>query len=417
MDFLRNNLFFIICGLLGAGGIALGVMGRQRMPEVAASLKKVEGVYQQLQGLTGTPVNLARIEAEKHRIEVVEQDRDKVLEKAKALYGYRPLVEGVFPSGAADKLREFRSKYHTAMDELLASIHSGEPATEAEIGAFRDKIADERAGGVLSPEGAGPRGETPAGVLTAAGVRENAMARAHIVAAQRVYCYAVDWKRERPPERVASLQFEEELRDRDKIEPPTPAACWRAQLGYWIQKDVIEAIGAVNDEAAAEAAQRNQPAWVGMMPVKEVVSIRLSDGYVGESGGQQSGSPPEGYDAAKPPGTPETVFSHSGSNPAYEVVQFAVKLVMDQRAIPRLVEQLCRNKFHSLLDISFQSLQLKPNAKFVGKIYGAGPVVMVVMNFETIMLGDVFRPLMPASICEEYAISCPQPEAETKEGG
>ena len=42
-----------------------------------------------------------------------------------------------------------------------------------------------------------------------------------------------------------------------------------------------------------------------------------------------------GFAPAVPSGTPETVFTHSGSSNWYEVVQYSVKLVMDQRDIPK----------------------------------------------------------------------------------
>ena len=81
---------------------------------------------------------------------------------------------------------------------------------------------------------------------------------------------------------------------------------------------------------------------------------------------------------------------------------------MDQRDIPLLVDRLSNNSFHTLLRVSYQSVP--PNRKMEGKIYGAEPVVNVVMDFESIMLGEVFRPLMPTSVCEYYEIPCPPHE-------
>jgi len=98
------------------------------------------------------------------------------------------------------------------------------------------------------------------------------------------------------------------------------------------------------------------------------------------------------------------VFTKTGSGEAFDVIQFTVKLVMDQRAIPEFVERLCNNSFHSPLRISYA--EIPPNRDLKGKIYGSGPAVMVVMDFETVLLGEVFRRLMPVEIQDAYNVVC-----------
>ena len=195
------------------------------------------------------------------------------------------------------------------------------------------------------------------------------------------------------------------MADLDTADPPYPDEVWHAQLGYWIQKDVVDVIVAMNSEAAAQARQAQQPAWVGTMPIKDVISIRVPTDFVPLDGDEGIyGAPPEGYDEALPPGSPAMVFTHSGSGEAYEVLQFAVKLVMDQRDTPTFIERLCNNSFHTLLRLSYQAIPA--NRAMTGKIYGSEPAVLVVMDFETILLGDVFRRLMPAEIRELYGVNC-----------
>jgi hypothetical protein len=53
----------------------------------------------------------------------------------------------------------------------------------------------------------------------------------------------------------------------------------------------------------------------------------------------------------------------------------------------------------------------------VEKIYGSEPVVNVVLDFEVVMLGEVFRELMPDSVCEDYEIACPERGDEGEEEG
>jgi len=415
MDFLRRHAFFIVCGVVALIGIALIVTGARAMPSVLEEMNNVESTHRSLNSLQSQTVNMAKIDAAKQRIELVLNDRDKVANKAKELYGYEPLVPGALPDGDALKRNDFKAKYTTEMEELLASLNYGCPATPADVAMWRDIIEDEQAaqrergmdrGATQSPPPPSGPSHTPAGVLTKTGVREDPAARAHMAAAQKIHCYARHFDDERPPNQVASLDFWPTMKDTGIVDAPDVEDVWYAQIGHWIQMDVVSAIVALNSEAAQEARKRGEDPWVGVMPVKEVIAIRLSDGYVPRDGEEIFGNQPGGYTAALPPGTPETVFTHSGSNEMYEVVQYSVKLVMDQRDIPLLIDRLCKNSFHTLLRVSYEAMP--PNRDMVGKIYGSEPVVNVLMDFETIMLGGVFRPLIPTLVCEEYEINCPK---------
>ncbi|MCH7592260.1 MAG: hypothetical protein IH989_05730 [Planctomycetes bacterium] len=417
MDFLRRHMFFIICGVVAASGLALGGLGLQGMPKVREEIKNVGRLYNELNSLSSSPVNLARIEAENDRIDKIKDDREKVFDKARSLYGYDRLVESVFPNGEnADRIR-FRRVYTQAMDDLFNMLQSGSPATRMEIKNWNDTIADERAEMIANGEDPDETTEpekTPAGVLTLSGAKRNAEARANLAAAQRMRCYAVHFADEKPSMRNSSLEFSDAMKGTGAGDELYLDEVWWAQVGYWIQKDVIEAITAINDEAAVEASKAGIESSVNVMPVKDVISIRLSDGYIPRDGEEYFGDSPGGYAPARPVGTPETVFTHSGSTDWYEVVQFTIKLVMDQRDIPRLVNRLSKDRFHVLLRVAYKVVP--PNRRMIGKIYGAEPVVNVVLDFETTMLGEEFRKWMPQDTCEMFEIDCPELEDEEGDG-
>ncbi len=421
-------MFFIICGVVTASGLALGGLGLQGMPEVREEMKNVGRLYSDLDGVSRSPVSLDRINAEKTRIDEIKRDRKTVFDKAVSLYGYAPLLSKklpsgeieskVFPSGEnADRIR-FRRAYTKAMDDLFNTLQSGSPATRMEIKNWQDTIDDERAEMVVNGEDPDEITEplyTAAGVLTLSGAKRDATPRAHLAAAQRMRCYAVHFADEKPPARNSSLEFSDAMKGAGAGDELYLDEVWWAQVGYWIQKDVIEAITAINDEAAAEASKAGIESSVSVMPVKDVISIRLSDGYIPLDGEEYIGDSPGGYAPARPVGTPETVFTHSGSTGWYEVVQFTIKLVMDQRDIPKLVDRLCKNRFHALLRVAYESVP--PNRRMIGKIYGAEPVVNVVLDFETTMLGEEFRKWMPQETCEMYEIDCPEPKDEDEDDG
>jgi len=243
-------------------------------------------------------------------------------------------------------------------------------------------------------------------VLTMAGARTDAEARAHMAVAQSMRCYAEGLFTESARGLIApSLEIVADVPLTGELQRPELESLWKAQVGLWIQTDVVRAINAVNEEAAQafRASRRDdqeqKAPWVGVMPVKDVISVRVS-GYVfsDDESMSYSGDEAGGYSEAAPPGVMPGSFTQSACTETFEVLQFTVKLVMDQRDIPRLVDEVCRDSFHTLLRVSYKSVP--PNRTMRGKIYGEEPVVNVVMDFETIMLGELFRPMMPDTVRE-----------------
>jgi len=412
MDLLKRHLFLILCGVAAAAGIVLGATGLRAMPKVRADLESAAGVFKNLESLQ--PVNERMIDAEQKRIDAILDDRAKVLERAKQLHRYESLVQGVFPAGGPQARVEFRTKYNEAIRALFGSLTSGGPPTQADIDRMKDTIDTEKASEKQfgADRETGPL-RTPADVLTKAGIRVDSAARASVAAAQRVLCYAVPFFEDRPPEKVASLEFTMALKDTSTLQAPELADCWRAQLSYWIQKDVVGAIVAANNEAADAARAAKTDPWVGIMPVKEVISIRVAADYVSAEGDLYAPAQPGGYTPALVPGTAQSVFTGTASGDSFDVIQFTVKLIMDQRDIPVLVQRITNNTFHTLVRASYKAVP--PNKNMVGKIYGPEPVVSVVLDFETVMLGEVFRQWMPDEVCEKYEIKCPQRKAKEEE--
>jgi hypothetical protein len=149
------------------------------------------------------------------------------------------------------------------------------------------------------------------------------------------------------------------MEDLNSADAPTSEEVWRAQVGYWIQRDVVEAIADVNNAAGEVLKAAGQDRWVGTMPVKDVISIRLgSDFYVPPEGQLYPLPEPGGYAPAVPAGTAETVFTKTASGPYFEVVQISVKLVMDQRDVIKLVERISNKRFYTLVRVAYKEVPL-----------------------------------------------------------
>lgn len=436
MDFVKRNMFFILCAVGAIAGIALGVTGLRAGPKVVAQMKTAEGIYTSLDGLQSKAVNEETIKAEEQRIDSVKDDRAKILQKAEELYpGYfkdctgtgedrtcklNSLVDNVLPEGPSDARLKYRAAYQEAMKALIGKLNGGTPASPTEQANMQRKIENEKVESANDPALAAEfAGETKnaAGVLTRAGVRQDAKVRADQQAAQRIYCYVIGFltDKERKPEYQPSFQYDDAMEDVNSGEPPAPAEVWLAQVGYWIQRDIVDAIADINNAAAEELKAAGKDRWVGTMPVKDIVSIRLSpDFYVPPEGQLYPLPEPGGFAPAVPAGTAETVFTKNASGPYYQVVQLSVKLIMDQRDVMKLVERITNNRFYTLVRAAYKSIP--PNVNFTGKIYGSEPVVNVVLDFEFVMLGDLFCPWMPAAMMDKYPwIKCPEPVAAKEE--
>lgn len=418
MDFLKRHVFSIACGLATVVGIALAATGIAAMPDVIKQMEQSKALYGQLENLSRKAANSRVIEAERRRIDRMTKDSSQIFAKVTELCSYHPLVPEVLPEGDKDARFGFLRRYLEAMDELMVSLRYGTPPSAEDVQAMSDKIDLERfreqARG-LDPGAPAPVKtkasplRTPAGVMTWDGVKASAAARASIARSQNIYLYAVHGGQKHGPKEVPSLSFYPDMKQADTLEPPYLFDIWWAQVGYWIQKDVVESIVAVNEEAAAAAAERGEDRWVGNMPVKEIISIRLSEGYIVEDDDEFDGGSPGGYKEAIPCATANSVFTGSVSNSTYDVVQYTAKLIMDERDIPLLIDRITKNRFHTLLRVAYESVPF--NRAMVGKVYGSEPNVNVVLDFEAIMVAEVFHPLMPQEVCDEYDhITCPERE-------
>lgn len=419
MDFIKRHSFLILCGLAAGGGIALMVTGVRAMPKVMEEMRKAEQTYRNVTGLQA--VSMAKIEAVESRIQAIVEDHSKIVERAREMYGYEPLAAKALPNGDSIACIEFRNRYAAEMDSLMKMLSYGAPATTADIALMKDKIAEERAKAAeFGYGGAGPTiytgpERTTAGVLTKAGVQQNEVARASILAAQRIHLYAKHFNEVRVNE-PAALDFLNTMRGTGSLEPPELWDVWHAQYNYWIQKDVVEAIAATNKAAADALRKTGEHPWVGNLPIKDLISVRVSIGHIRGDEEAYFGPKPAGPEPALPPATSATVFTENAASPSYEVVQFTIKAVMDQRDIPKLVDRLTKDRFHTLLRVSYESVPA--NRELVGKIYGDGPVVSAILDFETVLLGPVFRRLMPGIVLETYGITCrPMDECAPPEEG
>ena len=382
---LKTHLVHIISGLVALLAIVFGVWGINAMSTVTAEMSKAKKTLDGLKQISGNLVNERVIAAAQERIDTIRANYQATLDwvasqnRYDQTYGF--LVQGSFPTPDRDHKEAFKTRYEPKLQELLNLLKPGQVASNSDIADEKTAIQEEsqevdfgidveEAGGKDKPQKDQPL-TTPSGLLTAAGARQNPAARANIRRAHEFYCYAT----------LGALHKIDAV-----VNPPVglfphELDMWEAQLSLWIQEDVIRALGRLNNAKAQELQAQNVTPWVGILPVKELIQIDVTR-YLLQG----------------------TTWSDPDSE-LYDSIDFTVKVVIDARVLPELINEIAKDRLHMLRRIHFTDASSDPfNWSMQGKIYGARPVINVELVFETVFLREVFAPLMPDSIREELEL-------------
>lgn len=442
MQFVKANWILLTCGAVGLIAIVVAVIGLMR-DDVVEAMQRRASEAAQINRLRSNPRNEACIEAERQRAQSFEKAYEEALELAAEINRREPLLAGVFPDPAQRPLRyQFKEAYvdavyelprvlnagdlpdeHDVADEqeILADLARRKAEQEAEGGAPAQPIDQQPTAGIFQPglnmpwgqpTGRGmmpgmPPGMRPGmpmmgGVPGAGGFAptDEARRRACVRKARNVPIYAtVDRTRPDVSFHISPIV--------DDPNPPTPRDMWYAQVGLWIQQDIVRAIRKLNDEAAAALPEGE--AHVGNMPVKRIVSIRVH-GYVAPSGELVPFDAAAGAGAALGggPGSAEALRSFTGrkSDEQFDVVRFTLTAVVDQRDLLQVVDAVTGANFYQLIDLDFTALE-PDDVRADGYFYGGEPVVQATLTFEGYMARRVFKEMMPKEVLEALGIIAP----------
>jgi hypothetical protein len=408
LDFVKRYLFEILCGLGAAVGIALSLVGMGGMSAVTDEMNQAKMVKDQLHSLAvrPDPTNMKAVKQAQARIDEIRSTYKQVMDFVRQRNEYKPLIPDVFPDARNPKIRtDFQRAYREEVSGWLSLLKAGGVPSADAIVQERDRMEAEISGGELRgiPRKSGSEEDKDKPLAA----ENDARVRAAIRNAKELYCYADSdaFSVSYVSNRAGGPMYKEE--------PASLEDLWHAQLEVWVQRNVIGAIRAINDDAAEQIQARdgdNHP-WVGNLPIKELVSLQTSTYYVTEgesSTGRTSGSAGRLY----PPGNAAGVFTGNKSNPLFDPMQFTIQLIVDSRDIPQIISGLCAGNFHTPLRVSYQAVPA--NLSMQGKIYGDEPVVKLVVDFETVFFSELYLPLMPDKILE--GLGKTRPEVAKAEG-
>lgn len=432
MAFIKRNIILLSCALVGVlslTALAVGVF----FVDLSDGAKAAASLAGQLDNLRQRPINDVELKRAQQKAAAVAQQYERIMQIVRAKNARKPLMENIFPKPkyTSDKI-EFRNQYRKALDALLTDLLKAKPEPSQPDyqwmqGLIRseqeERLRNMRGTGTGKEPGAGSTGGSSgftfptfpgAGFGTGPSyggatnqavdltkltpqeqieyVKNNAEVRMSLSRAHEIHCYA---------SRESLDIYEDALQGQ-----PDAEQMWDAQMSLWIQQDVLGAIGKLNADRAAALPEDQR--WVAYMPVKEVVSFLVGDYVLGSAGSDGAGlrGGAEWIDAGPgiapiPPSMGvSSVFTERASNELYDVVRFAVELVIDAREMPTVLDAIGSANFYTPLSVAYGAVPA--NTTFVGKIFGPGPVIQARIEWEGYFLRELYhKDLMPPELVQQ----------------
>ncbi|MCK6455490.1 MAG: hypothetical protein L6Q92_03015 [Phycisphaerae bacterium] len=403
MDFLKQHWRKIVFGLVCAASLGLGAWGVLAGDSIRERMQIPEQLRSKLASFAATGVNPRMIAARKDELKKVQESLEAAIKLGRDLQVYNAFYEQRTPTGVERKKREplltgvlptlerpsrafeFKTAYVDEFAKLTDRLHAKEPPDRADFEAKKRELA-------ARGEGQKRQAAEPWSLLETGGGMESLMARG-----SRQKLNRVDVLRNHP-EVLASLERAKTAWmyvDRDSLgihqlvnseSPASVDQIWQAQMSLWIQQDIVTAIARVND-AAVEELRKNQQAdrvWVAYLPIKHLVRLSIHN-RLGRGGGSNTLGA-QWSDS----------FTGRRNNASFFVVPLQMRIVLDARAIPRLLDALARVNFYTPINMTYE--RVDPNFAQIGYVYGSQPVVALTLDLEGYYFRDVFDPWIPAEL-------------------
>ncbi len=413
MNWIKAHLPIVVCGAVSVAAITLIALGIF-LSSVNETLAQDAGIVQSLR--SAQPVNDRVIQQLARTLDAQTKKLDAVQKRLAELGTYQPLHADVFPDVNPNNRGArflFKTMVAEAARKMVAELNGGHEPTQAEIALEAAEMADEKAKAVraesLGVGGAGTPSTPRPGSFFTPGAAPGATPTPG-------FASVADRARNLPPEKLAEEYPDVRLAIRrargiycyvgaeeltfgkwpevTAVSTPTVDAMWYAQMGLWIEQDVVRAIAGLNNRVAEALKARQQTPWVGNLPVKHLKQIAINEYVIAASVSSTGGSaPPPGGGA---PGARSVSFSNQVSSPAIDVISFSVSLVVDARMLPAVIDELCKAGFFTPVLVNYNVEP--PNLTFTRYIYGPSPTISVSIDFEGSFLRPKYEKWMPPTV-------------------
>jgi len=391
MSVIRNNLFYIIIGLVSAGSIGLAVwavLGSEDIQKDVQQLESLNNKTRSINASTAANPETIKVAAENSR---VQNDRFERIRKA----GIGPqrddpitgqprelFFPNILPKPESDAaLINFKKKYLDSLDGLLTIMNARGKPTQDEVEATENALGGgsvTSSGGETPPWRPEPVQEVPrpddsGGSGLASLLRRNPESVAAEKVARGIYMYAT------------RSTFGPHIQlSGDSDEKPTAEIIWHAHLQYWTAKDFAVALSRLNNRRAEKlkAEDRGYDAWVANMPVKRWEFLRMDD-KLGRGGGINL-----------------TKFMQSHTNDANDASHFLVPmrldLVIEEAALYDVIDAIVSAGYYTPVGIKIERVDQNPlQEEFV---FGDDPVIELKIDLEAYYFRSVYEQWIPESL-------------------
>lgn len=179
---------------------------------------------------------------------------------------------------------------------------------------------------------------------------------------------------------------------------PDAESIWLAQMGLWIQQDVVNAIARLN--AASTRVETS--------PVKQLVQIYLAPdrsmyvlpGAAAPGGNAQTAAPSVVATNSETDAFPvDYTVSPTGrvSNGVFDVVTFDVVMDVQAGDVERVIQELERNRLLTVCQSEVQAVN-SAAMRLEGYYFGRTPIVSLTLRCEELFMRDWTHTLMPDTI-------------------
>lgn len=404
MDFVKLHWRKIAFGAVCAASIGMAAWGVLGAGTTEDRLRVPEDIKKKLASYATTGVNNRMIAQQREALGKAKEQIDVAIKAGRDRQLYNSFYETTAADGSVKQVTretvlpgvlpklertalafEFKGAYRTEYAKLAERLRAKGPPTQEDFVAKTRELRAQRDAEANQAKEAWSLIDA-ASLTPAGGSRrpERALTRTEIL--------------RRSPETLAALEHAKSLWmyiDPGALaihplvtidDPPPVDLIWQAQMGLWIQQDIVTAIARLNEAAAAryDKAGQGDRKWVAYMPVKRLIRLAVAS-RLGRGGGQNV----TGTDfAASFTGRNNTAFMF--------VIPLQLDLIVEAEAVPQLLAELTRVNFYTPINVQYE--QVAPDALQRPFVYGSRPVLQVKIDLEGYYLREAFDKFIPDAL-------------------
>lgn len=430
MDIVKKNMWSIVCGVVAV----LAVLSTYyplggKLEELKGKLQTSVDEEQKIKSLINTNPNMPVVDPKSNEVKPLGMfPTEKVIELGKKVVGKvhteseklaaraleinerKQLVPGALPNGTGRYLGEFKEGYYQAMADLRSQLDATTVPTQEEITAKIEQIWTDEFKPMIKT--VGDTAQNDQEVRTEFELfKKDVPKQMRLERAMKHVMYVNPEKPGSTPGTpsgmTTSFDYHPGIPPLESRDFPNLVDMWSAQLGYWVQEDVVHAIVETNKGSKD----------VDHSIVKRLIRTDIKKEYITPTGPVQiamalnpGAAPPvpAGPDPSATTGPPKAYgYTVTGRvcNPQYDVMHFTITVDADAQRFQTFVNNLTRGKFITILRINIRGVDRERIQQSSFYYYGKAPVVRMEIKAETIFLrawtapaADPTKGLMPTNV-------------------